>query len=114
MLYTYPGKDNYLHRVLRRWYKVAQSQAQYRHQPWLVPWELFRDLWLTNQNYRRRGRGSDQLSFSRLDNTLPWSPDNVTIMTRREYMRLTQGQPDGPKIRNSRTTKHQGKVLQTF
>jgi hypothetical protein len=73
-------------RPLRRAFKVAECQARYRHQEWLLTWDDWLALWLPNDRYLQKGRGANSYSVSRLDLDLPWHPLNVTCETKHDYL----------------------------
>jgi len=66
-------------RGLRRAYVVAECQARYRGEPWHLTWDIWRDLWCQQDQYLLRGRGSKNLTLSRIDCYGPWAPHNVVI-----------------------------------
>ena len=60
----------------------ARNQARYRKEGWTIEWEDYKRIW--GDRFHLRGRSSDSLSFARLDQDLPWTPDNVAIKSRSE------------------------------
>lgn len=73
-------------RPLRRAYAVAKCQAQYRSEPWDLTWEQWLSLWLEDNNWQLKGRGSRDLSCVRLNYELPWRWDNVIIEERHSHL----------------------------
>lgn len=71
---------------LRRAYAVARCQAKYRNESWELTWEEWRDLWLENNQYLRKGRGSNDLALVRISLRKPWRWDNVQIEVRRIHL----------------------------
>jgi hypothetical protein len=101
---SYTGKGDPVNMTIRRWYKLSQSQAQFRGDSWSVSWEHFRNLWLSQGRYRRRGQAANSLCFSRRDFSLPWTDANTLVTSRIEYLR---------RPKNLRTSK-KPRILQVL
>ena len=84
---SYTGKGDPVNMVIRRWYKLSQSQAQFRGDSWSVTWEHFRNLWLAQGRYRLRGQARDSLCFTRSDLSHAWTDANTTVAPRIDYLR---------------------------
>jgi hypothetical protein len=68
--------------MLRRCFLVARGQARHRGETWNIDWEVYRDMWLENDNYKQKGQGSDNFAFSRINCFGDWEPTNVVIERR--------------------------------
>ena len=80
------GPDPVLHN-LRISCLRAKAQAKFRNEGWELTIEEYTNMWLENDNYKSKGRGSYDLSLQRLDYDLPWSTDNCVIQERYHYLR---------------------------
>ena len=72
-------------------YSRHRAQARWRSEPYELTESEFRMLWATQgitEREQRPGRTSNSVSMVRKDVTLPWRVDNITFMTRRQYMQL--------------------------
>lgn len=61
----------------------AKCQAEWRGEGWLLTFEQYEEIW--GDRWHLRGRTKDTLCLSRIDYDLPWSQDNVEIITRRQH-----------------------------
>jgi hypothetical protein len=79
------GPDPLRHKQYQVWLQ-QKNQAQFRKEGWQLdfePWlDMWRDLW------PQRGRATDEYCMTRVDTDLPWSKDNVMIITRKEHGRI--------------------------
>ena len=62
-----------------------RAQAKYRGQVWEIDEEQFIELWMTEDRYKRRGKGSNNLCMTRINKNKPWRVDNVYFPTRKEH-----------------------------
>lgn len=72
-------------------YSRHRAQAKWRSEPYELTESEFRMLWATQgitERTQRPGRTSQSISMVRKDVTQPWRVDNITFMTRRQYMQL--------------------------
>ena len=78
------GRDPVRHKL---WLECQRNKAQakYRGQEWQISMEEFIELWTTDDRYKRRGRGADNLCLTRINKNKPWHKDNVKFQTRREH-----------------------------
>ena len=85
------GPDEYKHSMYVPWMR-AKAQANYRKEQWNLTFEEFYQLW--KNHWDKRGRGADDFCMTRCDSSMPWSLENITIMTRHEHLQ-TKGQMQG-------------------
>jgi len=71
---------------LRRSFIQCRSQAKHRGQNWDIDFDDYVGLWMTNNNYLRKGRHRNNLHFCRIDDTKGWNINNVQITTRGEHL----------------------------
>lgn len=64
-------------------FQRARCQAVWRQEGWELTFDQYEAIW--GDQWHRRGRTVDTLCLSRRDYDLPWSPDNVEVITRREH-----------------------------
>ena len=86
------GPDPVTHKKYRVWIQ-QKNQAQYRQEGWAIPFEEWMEIW--GDQWANRGREKGTVCMTRLDWSLPWTPDNVRIVPREEHARL-----QGEAIRN--------------
>jgi len=79
------GPDPVEHKKYLVWLQ-QRNQAQWREETWEIPFAVWRELW--QEHWPRRGRGSGDYCMSRLDWSLPWTLDNVAVISRNEHSRL--------------------------
>jgi hypothetical protein len=65
-----------------------RNQAQWREEGWSITFEVWKDLWAKSGVWLNRGRERGDYCMTRIDWSLPWSLDNVQIITRQEHARL--------------------------
>jgi len=79
------GPDPEQHRQYLIWLQ-QRNQAQFRGEPWQLPFELWQELW--RDRWAERGRRRDQYCMSRRNWLEGWTPDNIQIITRAEHSQL--------------------------
>lgn len=77
----YQGLDNEK-RVA--WLRM-KAQAKYRNELFSLTWEDFKTLW-TDDNWARRGVGSEDLALTRTQEDGAWVLSNVEIVERRQHL----------------------------
>lgn len=63
----------------------ARAQAWYRGEDWFITEQEYIDLWRQDDRYQKKGRTIESLCMSKIDYELPWTVDNVQIMSRHEH-----------------------------
>ena len=63
----------------------ARAQALFRQEGWLMTFQEFQRIW--GPDWPQRGRHSTDLCMTRSHTDLPWSADNVELITRAEHNR---------------------------
>ena len=81
------GPDPIEHDKYYAWQK-HKAQAKFRGEEYQLEWEDFQSIW-PNDLFVQRGRRRGCYTMIRLDNTQPWSKDNVEVVTS-EYHHQTQ------------------------
>ena len=84
------GPDPHRHRQYLTWLQ-QKNQAQYREEGWDISFEAWCDLWDRSGQWDNRGRERGCYCMTRTDWGLPWTLDNVQIITREAHAKL-QGQ----------------------
>ena len=79
------GPDPQLHNKWRIWGQ-QKNQAQWREEGWDLSFEDWCQIW--SDLWSRRGRCRDDYCMTRRDWSLPWTPDNVQIVTRSEHAKM--------------------------
>ena len=79
------GPDPVLHEKYRVWLQ-QKNQAQWRDEGWSIGFTDWCNLWADLWESRGRTRGS--YCMSRLDWSLPWTLDNVAVITREAHAKL--------------------------
>ena len=69
-------------RPVFRAFVQCRNQAQWRGEAWELSWSEWVGAW--HGLWHRRGRSADSLCITRKDCGLPWSAENVIIITRRQ------------------------------
>jgi len=71
-----------------KWYIWGQqkNQAQWREEGWDLSFEVWLEIW--GDLWSQRGRERSCYCMTRRDWSLPWTEDNVKIVTREEHARL--------------------------
>lgn len=64
-----------------------KNQAQWRDEGWEISFEAWKQLWADSGQWDNRGRARSCYCMTRLDHHLPWSVDNVEIVTREQHSR---------------------------
>jgi hypothetical protein len=76
------GPDPDIHARYHVW-QQQRNQAQFRGEPWAMPFDTWCQIW--DPYWPLRGRCRGHYCMSRLDWDLGWTPDNVQIITREEH-----------------------------
>jgi hypothetical protein len=78
------GRDPIRHKL---WLECQRNRAQakYRGQEWEITEEEFIELWMLDDRYKRRGKGSNNLCMTRINKNESWNRDNVYFPTRKEH-----------------------------
>ena len=63
-------------------FRYARGQAYSRKEDWEFTFELWVKAWGKDINFRGTRKGCK--SMTRINNTLPWRPDNIQIVDRSE------------------------------
>lgn len=84
------GPDPVLHKKYLTWLQ-QRNQAQYREEGWTISFEEWVQVWDASGQWLNRGRVKGTWCMTRRDWGLPWSLDNIEIVTREEHAKL-QGQ----------------------
>lgn len=75
-------------RVRNKAWNRSRTQARFRGEPWELSFADYRDFWNTEEIWAQRGRGTDDLCMTRIDDELPWSRSNCCLITRINHLRL--------------------------
>ena len=81
------GPDPVRHRQYLTWLQ-QRNQAQWREEGWTIDFDAWRDLWEASGQWLNRGRERGCYCMTRKDWSLPWSLNNVAIVTREQHARL--------------------------
>ena len=92
------GPDVELHEKYRAWLQ-QRNQAQWRDEPWDLPFKVWCAVW--GDAWHNRGRQRGCMCMTRQDWTEPWCESNVTIITREQHARA-QGQARAAGVRSAR------------
>jgi hypothetical protein len=84
------GPDPVEHKKYRVWIQ-QKNQAQWREEGWTISFEQWKQIWDQSGQWDNRGRERSCYCMTRRDSTLPWSVDNVHIITREQHSK-TQSQ----------------------
>jgi hypothetical protein len=69
-----------------------RAQAKFRGEQWLITESEYIELWRKDDLYQRKGRSVNDLCMTLVDPDLPWTLDNIEIITRSvHYRRTNQG-----------------------
>ena len=82
------GPDPVRH-IKYRAYLQQKNQALWRSEDWHIDFESWLELWADKWDLRGRTKGS--MCMTRIDWSLPWTLDNVHVITRSEHAKA-QGQ----------------------
>jgi hypothetical protein len=78
----YPTEQD---RAKHRAWLVLHCQARFRGEECDITESEFFDLWAPH--WAQRGRHSDDLTMTRIDDLKPWTRSNVEIITRKQHLR---------------------------
>ena len=81
MPFSYPTE---FERQLRHAYASHRRSARMLGIPFQFTFEQWRDWWLTDNRWSRRGRKAGQLQMGRKGNSGPYSPDNIECVTKEQ------------------------------
>jgi len=81
------GPEDHRHRLYYDCQR-ARAQAKFRGEDWQITEQEYIDLWLKDDQYLQKSRTVDGLCMRRCNTELPWSIDNVEIITRAEHLKL--------------------------
>jgi hypothetical protein len=81
------GTDPQRHEQFRVWGQ-QKNQAQWRDEGWDLSFDAWCDLWEQSGQWLNRGRERGCYCMSRLDWSLPWTRNNVAIITREAHARM--------------------------
>jgi hypothetical protein len=95
------GPDAYRHQMYTPW-MMAKSQANYRGEEWLLPFDDFFTVW--DGSWHQRGRASEDLCMTRIDYEKAWHITNVHLVTRKVHCN-TQSAHTNKKYRDLGFTK---------
>jgi len=82
------GPDPIEHKKYLNWLQ-QKTQANFRKEKWEVDFETWKDIW--GEDWHNKGRASDNLRMTRIDDRGAWCRDNIEILTRKEHV-IKQGQ----------------------
>jgi len=71
------------------WHR-QRSQAHYRKEEWLLPFEDFQLLW--SDHWHLRGKSNTSYCMSRRDPTEPWQLGNAEVIPRIEHLKRVRQQ----------------------
>lgn len=66
----------------------ARAQATYRGEVWTITESEYIQLWRKDDQYLKKGRGTDDLCLVRRDYEQGWHLDNVEIRSRLEHYQI--------------------------
>jgi hypothetical protein len=75
------------HQQFRVWGQ-QKNQAQWREEGWTIDFETWARMWNESGQWENRGRERGTYCMSRIDWSLPWTADNVAIITREQHAQL--------------------------
>lgn len=78
------GPDELEHRKYRAFIQ-HRNQSNYRNEPWDLTFEQYKEIWA--EHWFNRGRTKDCYCLTRIDYDLPWTLDNVEVVTRQAHNR---------------------------
>ena len=76
------GPDPVLHKKYLTWLQ-QRNQAQWREEGWSIDFATWCELW--REHWPQRGRRRGDYCMTRRDWSLPWTLDNVQVVTRSEH-----------------------------
>lgn len=77
-------QDPVLYALKRSWF-CSKNQAKYRGQIWRIDFDDYAHIWLKDNRYLNKGRGSDSYHLARKDRSKPWTTANVYVVKRGEH-----------------------------
>lgn len=80
-----PGPDPVRHEQWRVWGQ-QKNQAQWRGEGWHIEFDTWLNLW--GDLWHQRGREKGCYCMTRIDWSLPWTVNNVQIVTREEHAKM--------------------------
>ncbi len=80
------GPDPVEHRKYRTFIQ-QKNQAQWRGEGWSISFDEWKLLWDISGQWENRGRARSCYCMTRRDHLMPWSIDNVVIITREQHSR---------------------------
>jgi hypothetical protein len=81
------GPDPVEHHRYLTWLQ-QRNQARWREEGWTIDFDTWKQIWAESGQWDRRGRVKGTWCMTRRDWSLPWSPDNVVIVTREAHARM--------------------------
>ena len=81
------GPDPEEHNRYRIWTQ-QKNQAQWRDEGWNISFAEWKQIWAESGQWANRGRERGDWCMSRRDWSLPWTPDNVAVITRETHAKL--------------------------
>ena len=81
------GPDPVRHEQFKVWGQ-QKNQANWREEGWHLSFEVWCDIWNSSGFWPNRGRERGDYCMTRRDWSLPWTPDNVAIITRTEHAKI--------------------------
>ena len=81
------GPDPRRHRQYQVWLQ-QRNQAQYREEGWTIDFEVWCDMWEQSGQWENRGRQRGCYCMTRRDWSLPWTPENILIVTREAHAKM--------------------------
>ena len=76
------GPDPEVHKRYRVWIQ-QRNQALWRDEGWHIDFDVWCGLWA--QHWHQRGRQRGDYCMTRVDWSLPWTVENVQVITRSEH-----------------------------
>lgn len=77
------GPDPVTHRKYQVWLQ-QKNQANFRNEGWDLPFDTWCEMW--EEHWHERGRASQEYCMTRTDYELPWTKENVEVVTRKEHL----------------------------
>ena len=76
------GPDPVTHAQYRAWVQ-ARAQAEYRGEGWELEFDQYQAAW--GPCWDQKGRTRDSMCLTRNDYLLPWSADNILLVSRQQH-----------------------------
>ena len=83
----------------------ARAQAWYMGQEWEITEDEYIAMWREGDLYQRKGRHNEDYCMVRKNYDLPWTLDNVQIITRLEHYQICSREKIGKFAIRSRKRK---------